>query len=44
MQDLNLGSAGGILFLEQEIESGPPALGAQSLSYWTTKGVPEWKS
>ena len=31
----------GILVPWLGIEPGPPALGAQSLSHWTTRGVPE---
>ena len=29
------------VFLQPGTEPGPPALGAQSLSYWTTREVPE---
>ena len=31
------------IFLQQGTEPWPPALGAQSLSYWTPREVPELK-
>ena len=40
LQDLLVAAACGIYFPGPGIEPGPPALGARSLTHWTTREVP----